>query len=66
MKTWEAKMTPTITEYLDQLKEALVGADPALVQDALDDAETHLRTEVAAGCSVEQALADYGRPKPWG
>jgi hypothetical protein len=29
----------TIAEYLDQLRAALAGADPALVQDALYDAE---------------------------
>ena len=55
-------MAATITEYLDQLKDALKGADPALVQDALDDAETHLHSEVTAGRSVEEALADYGCP----
>ena len=37
-------MTPlqtprTIPEYLEQLRAALGGADPALVQDALYDAE---------------------------
>lgn len=33
----------TIDEYLRQLRRALKGADPAVVQDALYDAEEHLR-----------------------
>jgi uncharacterized membrane protein len=37
----------TIPEYLDQLRAALAGADPALVQDALYDAEEYLRSELA-------------------
>jgi len=37
----------TIREYLDQLRAALGNADPALVQDALYDAEDHLRSELA-------------------
>ena len=38
----------SIDEYLKQLRQALQGADPALVQDALYDAEEYLRAEVAA------------------
>ena len=37
----------TIAEYLEQLRAALRGADPALIQDALYDAEEHLRAELA-------------------
>ena len=37
----------TIPEYLAQLRAALAGADPALVQDALYDAEEYLRSELA-------------------
>ncbi|MBK7012329.1 MAG: hypothetical protein IPH43_06355 [Xanthomonadales bacterium] len=33
----------TIREYLDQLRVELRGADPAMIQDALYDAEEHLR-----------------------
>lgn len=33
----------TIDEYLQQLRASLFGADPALIQDALYDAEEHLR-----------------------
>lgn len=37
-------MIQSINEYLDQLKEELTGSDSATIQDALSDAEEHLRT----------------------
>jgi uncharacterized membrane protein len=37
----------SIAEYLEQLRTALRGADQALIQDALYDAEEHLRAERA-------------------
>ena len=37
----------TVEQYLDSLRSALQGADRALVQDALYDAEEHLRAELA-------------------
>jgi len=37
----------TVEQYLDALRAALRGADPALVQDALYDAEEHLHAELA-------------------
>ena len=58
----------TIHEYLDQLREALAGADPALIQDALYDAEEYLRGEMHAhpDKTEEQILAavatTYGAP----
>ena len=58
----------TIAEYLDRLRAALAGADPALIQDALYDAEDYLRSEMAAnpGRSEAQVIADvagsYGAP----
>ena len=58
----------TIREYLDQLRAALANADPALVQDALYDAEDHLRSELAEnpGKSEADVLAkianSYGAP----
>lgn len=59
----------TIAEYLEQLRAALSGADPALVQDALYDAEEHLRAELQEhpGMTQEQMLAkvvgSYGSPE---
>ena len=35
----------TIEEYLDELRRELAGADPALIQDVLGDAEDYLRSE---------------------
>jgi uncharacterized membrane protein len=58
----------TIAEYLDDLRAALRGADPALIQDALYDAEDHLRAELAEnpGKSEAEVLAKiattYGAP----
>ncbi|UGB39203.1 sensor domain-containing protein [Frateuria soli] len=58
----------TINEYLDQLRAALRGADPALVQDALYDAEEHLRAELAEQPSRGEAdmlahvVGSYGAP----
>ncbi|MBA8885402.1 sensor domain-containing protein [Dokdonella fugitiva] len=59
----------TIREYLEQLRAALGGADPALIQDALYDAEDHLRSELAEnpGRSEAEVLAkianSYGAPE---
>ena len=59
----------TIPEYLAQLRAALKGADPALVQDALHDAEEYLRSELAErkGESearvIESVAASYGAPE---
>ncbi len=59
----------TIAAYLDQLREALKGADPAVIQDALYDAEEHLRSELAdnPGISEAELLArmatTYGVPE---
>lgn len=64
----------TIPQYLDQLREALRDADPALVQDALYDAEEYLRAELAAnqaqgagGRSEAEVIASvagsYGAPE---
>jgi uncharacterized membrane protein len=59
----------TIAEYLEQLRTALRSADPALIQDALYDAEEHLRSELAEqpGRSEADMLAkvvgSYGAPE---
>jgi hypothetical protein len=58
----------TISQYLEQLRQALAGADPALVQDALYDAEEYLRSEWAEHPQMsESALlasvaGSYGAP----
>lgn len=62
----------TIDVYLDRLKAALKGCDKALIQDALWDAEDHLRSELARrryqepGLDEAQALAEilaaFGEP----
>lgn len=59
----------TIPEYLEHLKRALAGADRALVQDALYDAEEYLRAELAEnpGRSEAEVIASvagsYGAPE---
>ena len=59
----------TIEEYLEQLRAALRRADPALIQDALYDAEEHLRGEIHEnpGKSEAEVLAkvasSYGAPE---
>jgi uncharacterized membrane protein len=62
-------VTPrTVEEYLDLLRAELQGADRALVQDALYDAEEHLRAELAQHPEVtqevmlERIVASYGAP----
>lgn len=59
-------MPETIEAYLTELRTALVGADPALVQDATYDAEEYLRSAVAeAGGTpdaVVSAIDAYGTP----
>ncbi len=58
----------TIAEYLDQLRIALHGADPALIQDALYDAEEHLRGEMHENRGMSEAellakiVGSYGAP----
>jgi uncharacterized membrane protein len=59
----------SIEEYLGQLRTALAGADPALVQDALYDAEEHLRSELAENPGKGEAemlakiASSYGAPE---
>lgn len=58
----------SIDAYLKQLREELTGADPALVQDALYDAEEYLRAEIAAHPGKSEAdvleliASTYGAP----
>ena len=64
-----AAATPrTLEEYLDLLRAELQGADRALVQDALYDAEEHLRAELAQhpeetdATMLGRIVASYGAP----
>lgn len=58
----------SIDEYLKQLRNALAGQDPSLIQDALYDAEEYLRAEVAAHPDKSEAdvleliASTYGAP----
>lgn len=71
MTTEQARrpLPTTIPEYLAQLRQALAGADPAMIQDALYDAEEYLRSEMAeqAGRSEAEVIAEvagsYGAPE---
>jgi hypothetical protein len=59
----------SIDEYLKQLRTALDGEDPALIQDALYDAEEYLRAEIAANPGksetdvLEIIASTYGAPE---
>jgi len=59
----------SIDEYLKQLRSALAGQDPSLIQDALYDAEEYLRAEVAAHPDKSEAdvleliASTYGAPE---
>lgn len=59
----------SIPQYLDQLRAALRDADPALVQDALYDAEEYLRSELAEHPDRNEAeviaavAGSYGAPE---
>jgi uncharacterized membrane protein len=59
----------SIEQYLAALRAALAGEDPALVQDALYDAEEYLRAEVAAHAgrseadTLELIASTYGAPE---
>ncbi len=58
----------SIAAYLKQLRESLAGEDPALIQDALYDAEEYLRAEIAANPLKSEAdvleliASTYGAP----
>jgi uncharacterized membrane protein len=59
----------SIEQYLAALRVALAGEDPALIQDALYDAEEYLRAEVAASPgrgeadTLELIASTYGAPE---
>jgi hypothetical protein len=65
-------MFESIDSYLESLSREMAGADPATVQDALSDAEEHLRTAVDAVRRdqpdqgeteiLSQVVEEYGTP----
>lgn len=65
-------MIQNINEYLDQLKKELAGSDFATIQDALSDAEEHLRTalnsalesqpDVSEADALSLIIEKYGLP----
>ncbi len=65
-------MFERVEDYLDTLRQELAGADAAMIQDALADAEDHLRTGLSQTLAADpgvnerdalQRLADeYGAP----
>ncbi len=64
-----ARPLPTnIPDYLEHLRRSLAGADPALIQDALYDAEEYLRSEMAENPEkseaevIAQVASSYGAP----
>ena len=64
-----ASTPKTIPEYLELLRAALKDKDPALVQDALYDAEEYLRAEMAQSPNEDEAsivakvASSYGAPE---
>ncbi|RZA22098.1 MAG: hypothetical protein EOP93_01120 [Lysobacteraceae bacterium] len=63
-----ANLPTTIPAYLERLRRALDGCDPALAQDALYDAEDYLRSELVANPDKSEAeviaavAGSYGAP----
>lgn len=51
-------MCKDVHEYLEKLKKELEGADPALIQDALSDAEGHLRAALEEGLTSTPGLSE--------
>ena len=66
-------MIKSVEEYLEALKSELKGSDAATVQDALADAEEHLRAalaglserqpELSEQAALAQAIEQYGSPE---
>ncbi|MGY0504024.1 sensor domain-containing protein [Luteimonas sp. e5] len=62
------ELPATIAEYLQHLRRALEGADPAMIQDALCDAEEYLHAELAAHPErseaevIAEVAGTYGAP----
>lgn len=63
------RLPRSVQEYLEQLREALADADPALRQDALYDAEEYLRAELNGKSDqpesevIARIVRTYGAPE---
>lgn len=57
-------MCKDVHEYLGRLKKELQGTDPALIQDALSDAEGHLRTALEEEQAVTPGLTETEMLQP--
>lgn len=65
-------MSTSIEQYLDRLRAEFAGCDPAVVQDALADAEDHLRSaldqalrqhpDTNAASALVHVMEEYGTP----
>jgi uncharacterized membrane protein len=51
-------MNDTVDKYLKKLKKELKGCDPALIQDALSDAEEFLRTALMSSKNEDPDISD--------
>ncbi len=51
-------MIQSINEYLKQLKDELDGSDSATIQDALSDAEEHLRTALSSAIEGQPGVSE--------
>ena len=49
-----------VRRYVAQLDAALAGCDPAVRNDAVIDAESHLRAAISGGVPAERAVAEFG------
>jgi uncharacterized membrane protein len=64
----QPSLPANIPDYLEHLRRSLAGADPALIQDALYDAEEYLRSEMAENPGkseaevIAQVASSYGAP----
>jgi hypothetical protein len=57
-------MCKDVREYLEKLKKELRGADPALIQDALSDAEEHLRNALKDDLTDKPRTTEAGILQP--
>ncbi len=51
-------MINSIDRYLNSLKDALKGCDSATIQDAISDAEEHLRTAIDKGLEESDKVVE--------